>query len=169
MILKILMGVVGGALIGIGNCVSLIQIAIGAENRKRPLTEKEVAMLTQVFRNSVALFKIRIIEGKSGVFDFNDRAFTMGNTIYMKRTSAARWDRTLVHETTHVWQYQNAGPRYASQALGAQVYYEYVKGRSAYDWWDPEVVDVNSAWEDWNPEAAAQFIEDLYSESQLSL
>ena len=162
-ILTVLTGFVGGALLVIGKFLSLVQIAFGAESRKRRLTEKEAVMLKNVFRNSVALFNIRIIEGKSGVFDFNDRAFTMGNTIYMKSTSAAEWDPTLVHETTHVWQYQNLGSSYSSDALGAQLYYEHVKNRSAYDWWDPAVNDVNTVWEEWNREAAARFIEDLYN------
>lgn len=162
-ILTVLSGSVGGALLVLGKFVSLIQIAFGAESRKRRLTEKEAEMLRNIFRDSVALFNIRIIEGNSGVFDFNDRRFTMCNTIYMKHTPAAEWDSTLVHETTHVWQYQNVGSSYSSDALGAQLYYEYVKDKSAYAWWDATVNNVSTVWEEWNREAAAQFVENLYN------
>ena len=161
-ILTMLTGLLGGVLLVIGKLVSLVQIVFVAESRKRRLTAKEIAMLKNVFRSSVSLFNIRVVEGKSGVFDFSDRAFTMGNTVYLKGTSPAEWESTLVHETTHVWQYQNLGSSYASDALGAQLYYKFVKNRSAYSWWDPAVNNVETVWEEWNREAAAEFIEDLY-------
>lgn len=125
-------------------------------------------MLKNVFRNSVALYNIRLIEGDSGAFAFTDRPFTMGNTVYMKRTLAAEWNHSLVHETTHVWQYQNLGSSYSSDALGAQMYYEHVKNASAYDWSDPAVNDVNVVWEEWNREAEAKFIEDAYTDGEAS-
>jgi hypothetical protein len=163
-----LTGFVGAALVVIGKVVSLVQVAFGQEKRKRPLTKQEAAMLHNVFRASVALFNVRIIQGDSGVFDFTDRAFTLGNTIYMKRTGLAEWDETLVHETTHVWQYQNSGSSYSSDALGAQMYYEHVKAASAYDWSDPRVNEGRMVWEEWNREAQARFIEDVFTDGALT-
>jgi hypothetical protein len=97
-------------------------------------------MLRNALRDSVAFFNIRIITGNFGVFAFTDRPFTMGNTIYMKETSGAQWNPSLVHKTTHVWQYQNSGSNYSSDALGAQIYYEHVKAASGYDWRDQRVM-----------------------------
>lgn len=167
-ILTALTEFVGGVLLVIGKFISIIQIAFGAEKRKRPLTEKEVFLLNYVFHKSVALYNVRVIDGASGVFDFNDRPFTMGNTIYMKRTPASEWNHSLVHETTHVWQYQNLGSSYASDALGAQQYYEHVRDTSAYDWWDPRVNGGNLVWEEWNREAQARFIEDVWINGESS-
>ena len=165
---EILTGFVGGVLIVVGKFVSLVQSVFGLEGRKRALTEKEVAMLKNVFRNSVALFNVRIIKGKSGVFSFTDRAFTMGNSIYMKDTVDAEWNNTLVHETTHVWQYQNWGSSYSSDALGAQTYYEHVKNASAYDWTDSRVNGGHMVWVDWNRESQAQFIENVWTDGELA-
>ena len=87
-------------------------------------------MLRKVFYNSLALYNIRLIEGWSGAFGINDRAFTLANTIYMKRNDPAVRPDILVHECVHVWQYQNIGSRYTMDALGAQAIY----GDAAYDW-----------------------------------
>ena len=50
----------------------------------------------------------------------NNRSFTLGNTISIKGDDPAINLDTLVHECTHVWQFQNAGVRYATDALWAQ-------------------------------------------------
>jgi hypothetical protein len=155
-------GFAGGVLLVAGKFVSLVQIVAGVE-RKRKLTDQEIAMLKLVFRTSVALYNVRVITGKAGIFGFNNRAFTMGNTIYMKDTAAGRWDQTLVHEATHVWQYQHLGSAYSSDALAAQLYYERVKKTSAYAWSDPTVNRGSMVWDDWNREAQAQFVEDIYA------
>lgn len=160
-------GVLGGILIVAGSAISLIQTIFGKEQRKRFLTKEEHDLLYQVYCASVQLNQIKIIEGASGVFGFTDRPFTMGNIIYMKNTSQARWNRTLVHEVCHVWQYQEEGSYYSSEALGAQFYFE-AQFQSAYNWWDPEVNEGNMVWLDWNREAQAAFVEDLWLSGEVS-
>lgn len=148
-------GTLGGLLILVGKLVSLGQATLGLEARKRPLSSDELAMLTNVFRESVALHDLRIIAGRSGAFRFTDRPFTLANTIYMKGTGAAEWNHTLVHESTHVWQYQHIGSRYATDALGAQLV---LGGNVAYDWQKA----LPGRWRDFNKEAQAQTVEDVY-------
>jgi hypothetical protein len=148
-------GTLGGLLIFVGKAVSLGQSALGLEARKRRLSSDELAMLTNVFRESVALHDLRIIAGRSGAFRVTDRPFTLANTIYMKETVAAEWNHTLVHESTHVWQYQHIGSRYATDALGAQLV---LGGNVAYDWQKA----LPGRWRDFNKEAQAQTVEDVY-------
>ena len=64
----------------------------------------------------------------------------------------------LVHESVHAWQFQHAGPRYAAEALWAQWRLGLAR---AYDW-QREIADGRAEWMDFNREAPAQFIQDLY-------
>ncbi len=111
---------IGALLVAGGKIVSLVQTILTLEPRKRRLTETELRYLRLVFRNTVNLFNVRVVVGNAGVFMNTDRPFTLGNTIYMKDTDEKAWDHVLVHECVHVWQYQNVGPRYSSEALFAQ-------------------------------------------------
>jgi hypothetical protein len=165
--LDIFHGILGAILIFAGSGISLIQTVFGQEGTKRRLNETEITLLGQVFCESVDLEQIKIVKGASGIFSFNDQPFTMGNIIYMKNTIALDWKKDLVHETTHVWQYQDSGSRYSSEALAAQFYYDF-QSLSAYDWWDPEVNDDKFVWSAWNRESQAQFIEDLWLDGELS-
>ena len=164
-LLKIFNGIVGGLILPLGAYISLVQTVFGIEGVKRRLNEKEILILEVVYCQSVNLDRIRIITGRSGVFGFNDRPFTMGDVIYMKNTGASSWDEDLVHEVCHVWQYQNHSSSYASEALTTQVYFD-ITGSSAYHWWDPKVNDGDMVWNNWNREAQAKFIENLYLEGE---
>ncbi len=161
--------IAGGIIVILGTLISLIQRIIFCQNNERPLSRKEKVMLRQVFHHSVSLYKIRIIEGWSGLYGItNDGAFTLGNTIYSNQTNLAKVPYTLVHECTHVWQYQNLGPRYTSDALGAQVIYGRNWSRhDAYNWMD-EIDRGNTLWEDFNKEAAAQLIQDIWKAGTMS-
>jgi hypothetical protein len=61
----------------------------------------------------------------------------------------------LVHECAHVWQYQHLGPRYAFDAVWAQLR----RGRSAYDW--AAELGRGRQWRDFNREAQAEFLQDI--------
>ena len=162
-------GIAGSIIVILGTLISLIQRIIFCQNNERPLSRIEKVMLRQVFHHSVSLYKIRIIEGWSGLYGItNDGAFTLGNTIYSNQTNLAKEPYTLVHECTHVWQYQNLGPRYTSDALGAQVIYGRNWSRhDAYNWMD-EIDRGNTLWEDFNKEAAAQLIQDIWKVGTMS-
>ena len=59
----------------------------------------------------------------------------------------------LIHEMAHVWQHQNGGSDYMSEALWSQ---EYGHG---YDW---QASVPGTAWEDLEPEQQAELLEDAY-------
>ena len=152
---------IAGAVIGIvGKAIGVIQTIFGLQWGKRSLTRAEKDMLMQVFRNSVALYNVRVVDGFAGLYSLNDRPFTLGNTIYMKDTMAntpAEYNHTLVHECTHVWQYQNLGYMYTMQALWAQ----WTLPGQGYSWQD-ELARGHSRWQDFDREAEAAFIEDVW-------
>lgn len=86
----------------------------------------------------------------------NQRAITIGNTIYMKNSipGTSNFNSTLVHETTHVWQNQNGGTDYMSEAMYAQF-------TAGYGYLD-DVVKKNKTWSMLNPEQQGQLIQDAY-------
>ena len=139
----------------------MIQTVFGVQHRKTKLTEKESKLLELVFRDSLDRNNIRLIKGLSGsgLYKFTDRPFTMGDIIYMRDTAPAYWNKTLVHECVHVWQYQHTGSRYSADALGAQM----ILGTDrAYQWWKEP-----TPWTEFNAEAQAEFLEDIYGCGEL--
>ncbi len=138
---------VDAALLGLGSVLSAAQIAIGVENKGRGLTDAELNHMRSVFGESVDLSQVRVVEGRSGLFGVNDRPFVHGNTIYMKDVRSLD---VLTHEMVHVWQFQNGGPDYMSEALWSQQF-----GRG-YDW-EPSV--PHTPWAQLEPEQQAEMIE----------
>jgi hypothetical protein len=95
---------------------------------------------------------------------------TIGNTIYLKSdwghfdgdtlelTEAGK--TVLIHEMSHVWQYQNGGLAYIPSSLLSQLAGT-LKGRgakSAYYWREAHAAGL--PWNKWNAEQQAQAIED---------
>lgn len=156
--------IAGAGILIAGEGLSLGQRVFGAQ-KERSLTKAERAMLHRVFLNSLSLYNIRIIEGQSGLFGVNDAPFTLGNTIYMKDKDPSVYPEILVHECVHVWQYQNMGSRYTMDALGAQAIY----GRQKAYVWEDELGRDNTDWRDFNKEAQAEFIEDVWMEGTSTL
>jgi hypothetical protein len=153
-----------GAVIVIGGTlVSLVQRIFVLQGSERGLNQKEKELLRKVFGDSLALYNIRLIQGRAGVFGGNERAFTLANTIYMKNTDPALSPEILVHECVHVWQYQHVGSRYTSDALGAQAVL-----KDAYDW-KTELARGASNWLDFNKEAQAKLIQDVWAGGSLSV
>src|SRR6185369_9802946 len=66
----------------------------------------------------------------------------------------------LVHEFTHVWQYQHAGSRYISEAAGAQAFVS-----NEYSW-RTELTRGDKRWTVFNREAQAAFIEEVWTGGQ---
>lgn len=154
--------IAGGVIYVAGSLLSLVQRIFFLQRNERPLTKSERDLLRRVFGGSLALYNIRLIEGRSGAFGINNRPFTLGNTIYMKSTSPSTDPQTLVHECVHVWQYQNVGARYTMDALGSQAALP-----DAYDW-QAEIAKGHTHWTDFNKEAQAEFIEDSWANGSLT-
>ncbi len=158
----IVSSVLAAVLLVAGKAVALVQSLLFIQTIERGLTTAERAILKHVFRGSVAFYNVRLVIGRSGVFGLNARPFTLGSTIYMKDFDPAQTPETLAHESTHVWQYQHVGGRYATDALGAQFFVA-----DAYNW-EKEITRGNTDWPRFNKEAQAQLIEDVFTDGTLT-
>jgi hypothetical protein len=152
--------IIGTIIVVIGKVIALVQSIFYLQGFERPLTDEEKEQLKRVFKDSLNYYVIRIIEGHAGLFGLNSRPFVLGNTIYMK-TETFGID-SLVHETTHVWQYQQNSNRYASDALAAQWFVP-----DAYSWEREINLRGKDDWSDFSSEAQAEFFEDLWNHGEL--
>jgi hypothetical protein len=121
----------------------------------RPLGPEERRLLLDIFGNSVNLDPVQIAMTDVGV---KGRPYTLGNTIRIPR--GTNFDAgTLVHEMTHVWQYQTRGTAYISDSSvhqmisGEDAYLvELVPGQSFYDYTaEQEAVIVQRYYEESPP------------------
>lgn len=151
--LKLLQSPIDATLMVGGRVLSAVQTLTGLEPVGRELGIEEKETLYKVFGNSIDLDAVRLKEGAAGAFSPTSRPFAHGNTIYMQDTKSMA---ALVHEMTHVWQHQNGGTDYMSEALVPQL----TLGTAvAYDW--RAGVSGNS-WDELNPEQQSAFIESAF-------
>lgn len=92
----------------------------------RPLNSQERDLLIRIFGDSINLDPVRIAYTR--LISASTAAYTMGNTILIPVGSSTDTS-TLVHEMTHVWQYQTMGTRYISDSALHQA----IQGIHAYD------------------------------------
>jgi len=129
------------------------------KGKSRPLNSAEIAYVDRIFHGSVDYTKVRI--GKGGITTLGSSARTIGNTIHMpdetfvKGTMEIDPDHSdmLVHEMTHVWQYQHQGWTYAPAALWAQL-----KTWGNIEDWRPAARKRRS-WKSLDPEQQADAVE----------
>lgn len=132
-----------------GKLLSAVQTAIGVEPKGRKLKPDEIEALKKVYGDTIDYSKVELKEGESGLLTKSGRAFVLGNTIYMPPSSVGDME-TLVHEMGHVWQHQNGGTDYLSEALWGQYVgdgYDFAKG-----------IDEGKSFAELNPEQQAQLI-----------
>ncbi len=104
----------GKALSGIGTLFGVIGSGI-------ELTKTQKEHLSSVFKDSVNLDNVRFKEMPLALANFlNNRPFVLGNSLMVPSGTSNMPLETLIHEITHVWQYQNGGTDYLSEALLAQ-------------------------------------------------
>ncbi|MCB9645986.1 MAG: hypothetical protein H6730_05210 [Deltaproteobacteria bacterium] len=151
-LLKVVQTPVDALILGLGKGISAIQTLIGLEPPGRKLTDAEIAELKKVYGDSIDYDQVRIKEGFSGLFSTNDRPFAHGNTLYMKDQTVDQ--ELLTHEMMHIWQYQNGGSDYMSEALVSQWW------GKGYDW---EASVPGTPWEDLEPEQQAEFMEKAWA------
>ncbi|WP_258104632.1 DUF4157 domain-containing protein [Marinoscillum sp. MHG1-6] len=147
----------GIVLVVLGLLGAIQQVIPWIQAKERALTDEEIEDMRRIFGASIAFYNVRIVEGRrAGLYSFSDREIVIGNTVYMKdHNPNAERDR-LAHELVHVWQYQNKGSRYISDAINAQLFIN-----DAYDW-AKEVSAGIEEWIEFNPEAQGELIKDLY-------
>lgn len=125
-----------------------------------PLTGQQKAELEKIYGPGVDTSKITIVTGSPAVFDTLEAAgrytpaYTVGNTIVVNPKDQPIPNALLVHETAHVWQYQNGGGDYFPKALVGQGLGQ------AYNW-EQGIADCRS-WDQLNPEQQAEMIQDAY-------
>jgi hypothetical protein len=139
----------------LGRAVSTIQTLAGLEPPGRKLDPGEIAVLQQIYGNRIDYSAVRIKEGQVGVFGLPGRPFTHGDTVYIPLKFGRVDPDTLVHEMAHVWQHQNGGTDYMSEALWAQNFgdgYEFVKG-----------IQEGKSWRELNPEQQAWLLEKAFA------
>ena len=146
----------GVAILAVVSVVSAVQRMLGLEPPRRALTRAELAILQPIFAGSVDFAAVSITEGDLGILNGPQRrAYTIGNRILVPAASRsyplAAHAATLVHEMTHVWQFQNGGPAYAPEALCAQL----TAAGYAFD----GACAGGKHWEELNPEQQAAFVE----------
>jgi hypothetical protein len=124
----------------------------------RSLTDRERGVARPVFGDSVDLDRVRI-----GLTNVLAAPTTLGNLIRVKGTIS---DDTLVHELTHVWQYQTSGLHYISCALAGQAEGTVLHG--GRDWtyqFDPSHHGTHLA--DYGPEQQAEIVQVAFLTNQL--
>jgi len=160
--LDIFFSVSGSALIFMGGVLHAVNTTLWGV-RTRPLHDDERKILENVFRKSIAYFNVRIQTGYGGLFRMfydqttNDpRPFTLGNIIYFLNQPID--SDTLVHECSHVWQYQHNGPGYAARSRWTEL----EKGDTRTYNWRREIRAGRDHWLEMNTEAQAELVEDVW-------
>ncbi|PTL79325.1 hypothetical protein [Vitiosangium sp. GDMCC 1.1324] len=131
-----------------------------ADADKRTLSDAEVQLLRRVFGDGISYGPVRLVRMAPFIASINgNRAFVLGNTLNLPSPDYDALQRgekawLLVHECTHIWQYQHHGWGYVAASLWAQGFgdgYDYVKALRA-----------GTPWRKMNPEQQAQFIQDAF-------
>lgn len=151
----------GGLILILGKAVALVQVifTLGSE---RALTDEEKRQLRRAFKDSLNYYVMRVSEGHAGIFQPGANKFTLGNTIYFKGLPVDL--PGLVHESVHVWQYQNGGARYITDNIWAMITADNFNADDVY------VTEINGGkndWEQFHDEAQSELIEDMWEEGQL--
>ena len=125
----------------------------------RALNSHELTVAYSVFGGSIDLSMVRLDERAVIGPAFTKRAFTSFHTI---NAWGKLKDHTLVHELTHVWQYEKSGAIYMAQAVHAQI----SRGQGAYDYGGPAGLQAartkGQGLTGFNREEQAQIVEDFY-------
>ena len=133
---------------------------------ERPLSPEELAYLRPIYGDSIDYDAVTIRSGgiKESVGEhLNLRSHVVGNDVFLTESNfnddGSLTDNGLVtlgHELGHVWQFQNLGPEYITEAIYAQVTEgdEGVGTGGAYDW--VAAAERGERFEDMNPESQAE-------------
>ena len=100
---------------------------------ERSLLREDLSLVRNVFHNSVDYSRVRLVT--TDVLPYR----TVGNNILVPQNFSIEnpdMAQTLIHEMTHVWQYQHSGTSYISISLGDQIVAQISRGNRnfAYDY-----------------------------------
>jgi len=110
---------------------AVLQVGAWSDAPRRPMNDLERTTLRGVFGDSLDTTLIEVREGLSGLINVSRRAFVIENTMHLPMPAGTAPMHLIVHEATHVWQFQNGGHAYISDSLHAQAFgdgYQLEKG-----------------------------------------
>jgi Domain of unknown function (DUF4157) len=124
----------------------------------RGLTGTELALVQGVFGTAIDYSRVRLI--RTSVLEYR----TVANSIRVPENftiANAEMAQTLIHEMTHVWQYQHGGTSYLSVSLGTQIAAQVGRGNRnfAYDY----QIQPNKTFFDFTPEQQAFMVENYFA------
>ncbi len=123
----------------------------------RSMTSAEIADASSIFGSSIQFALVRIDERAVLGPAFSDREYTSFHTI---NGWGAIDPDVLIHELTHVWQYETAGGIYMPQAIHAQVWGEGYVYKGAAGLQAAKAAGKGMA--GFNREQQAQIVQDFY-------
>ncbi len=159
----------------VGGASVKIAYEVPGKRITRQMNSAEISYATTIFQSSVDFSKVWLSRDDLASAGSTK---TIGNDISFQ-SRWGRWDlwdkpstagvrcnltdvglEIMIHELTHVWQYQNGGGGYAIASLTSQFAAFITTGDrdGAYRWQGP--FGENKRWEDWNPEQQAAAVED---------
>lgn len=124
-----------------------------------PLTPPETETIEKIFETSVDSSRIRLV--RTGIAN---APTTLGNQIRIapdQKTNTPDWLSTLVHETTHVWQYQTQGTSYITDSIYHQLRAKRAMGTRDGAYFNYQLSKGRS-FSDYSAEEQAQLVEDYY-------
>ncbi len=124
----------------------------------RFLTRRERELAGSVFGTSIDYSRVRLIP--TSVLEYR----TVANSIRVPENftiANAEMAQTLIHEMTHVWQYQHSGTSYLSISLGTQIAAQVGRGNRnfAYDY----RIQAGRTFFDFTPEQQAFMVENYFA------
>ncbi|MEZ0266032.1 MAG: hypothetical protein ACAI43_14990 [Phycisphaerae bacterium] len=143
----------------------IVQVGLGLAPPSRGLNDDEIALLKEVYGDSIDYESVRIKFGGPLNADINGRARVIGNTIYMPSSDANQplfttdaagnktlttFGETLFHESAHVWQGQNGGGDYIHKALWGQI------AGDGYDY--EKAIGEGKSFAEMNPEQQGDYL-----------
>lgn len=123
----------------------------------QPLTTQEIGLARPVFGDSISYADVRVV-----VTTVVAAPTTLGNNIRTPQRDMEQW--VLIHELTHVWQYQTQGTRYISMSACAQLRAAIASGdRNAAYSYVPGERNIT----DYGAEQQASIVEDWFKKPAL--
>lgn len=117
----------------------------------RSLSRGERSLAMRVFGAALALDRVRLHERLSGPANVSGRAFVIEDTVHLPPAASPPRDALLIHELTHVWQWQHGGHAYMGDSVAAQLWGE------GYDL--PRALRRGARWAELNAEQQATLVE----------
>lgn len=124
-----------------------------------PLTPPETETIEKLFGTSVDSSRIRL--ARTGIAN---APTTLGNQIRIapdQKTNTPDWLSTLVHETTHVWQYQTQGTSYITDSVYHQLRAQRAMGTRDGAYFNYQLTKERP-FSGYSAEEQAQLVEDYY-------